>query len=84
MSLQRRLANRWSGRLAYTLGRARDARRPVQCGNIVETRVNNDLNPRLDYGLASHNRHAFTSGGNWDVWRGLGLGPHSGTIPATR
>ena len=44
-------------------------------GNIVEKRVNDDLNPRLDYGLANHdNRHAFTSGANWDAWRGLAAG----------
>jgi hypothetical protein len=37
--------------------------------------VNDDLNPRFDYGLTNtDNRHAFTSGANWDAWRGLGLG----------
>jgi hypothetical protein len=76
VSLVRRLANRWSGRLAYTLSRARDVNAGVFAGaNIVEKRVNDDLNPRLDYGLANHdNRHAFTSGANWDAWRGLGAG----------
>ena len=76
MSLVRRLANRWSGRLAYTLSRARDGNAGVfGGGNIVEKRVNDDLNPRLDYGLANHdNRHAFTSGANWDAWRGLAAG----------
>jgi hypothetical protein len=76
VSLARRLANRWSGRLAYTLSRARDVNAGVFGGaNIVEKRVNDDLNPRLDYGLANHdNRHAFTSGANWDAWRGLGAG----------
>ncbi|HEY5616871.1 MAG TPA: TonB-dependent receptor, partial [Vicinamibacterales bacterium] len=55
LSLVRRLANRWSGRLAYTLSRARDVNAGVfGGGNIVEKRVNDDLNPRLDYGLANH------------------------------
>jgi hypothetical protein len=76
VSLVRRLANRWSGRMAYTLSRARDVNAGVFGGaNIVEKRFNDDLNPRLDYGLANHdNRHAFTSGANWDAWRGLAAG----------
>jgi len=76
VSVVRRLANRWSGRLAYTLSRARDVNAGVfGGGNIVEKRVNDDLNPRLDYGLANHdNRHAFTSGANWDAWAGLAAG----------
>jgi hypothetical protein len=76
IGLQRRFANRWSGRVAYTLSRARDVNAGFSNGgNIVEKRVNDDLNPRLDYGLANtDNRHAFTSGGNWDAWRGLGIG----------
>lgn len=76
VSLVRRLADRWSGRMAYTLSRARDVNAGAFAGgNIVEKRVNDDLNPRLDYGLANHdNRHAFTSGANWDAWRGLAAG----------
>jgi hypothetical protein len=74
--VQRRLANRWSGRFAYTLSRGRDVNASTTGGgNIVEKRVNNDLDPRLDYGLGNtDNRHAFTSGANWDAWRGLGIG----------
>jgi hypothetical protein len=76
ISLVRRLANRWSGRMAYTLGRGRDVNAGVFAGaNIVEKRVNDDLNPRQDFGLANHdNRHAFSTGANWDAWRGLGVG----------
>lgn len=76
VSLVRRLANRWSGRLAYTLGRGHDVNAGAfNGGNIVERRVNDDLNPRADYGLTNtDNRHAFSSGANWDAWRGLGAG----------
>jgi hypothetical protein len=76
VGLQRRFANRWSGRVAYTLSRAHDVNASTTGGgNIVEKRVNDDLNPRLDYGLANtDNRHAFTSAANWEAWRGLGIG----------
>jgi carboxypeptidase family protein/TonB-dependent receptor-like protein len=76
LAVVRRLANRWSGRMSYTLSRAHDVNGGFSNGgNIVEKRVNDDLNPRLDYGLANtDNRHAFTAGANWDAWRGLGLG----------
>jgi hypothetical protein len=76
LSVVRRLANRWSGRMAYTFSKAYDVNAGVFGGaNIIEKRVNDDLNPRLDYGLANHdNRHAFTGGANWDAWRGLAAG----------
>src|SRR5262245_59895038 len=68
VSLVRRMANRWSGRAAYTLSKARD----VGTGVRGEARVVNDLDPRTDYGLTDFdNRHAFTAGGNWDPWGGL-------------
>jgi hypothetical protein len=76
VGVQRRLASRWSGRFAYTLSRGRDVNGSTTGGgNIVEKRVNDDLHPRLDYGLGNtDNRHAFTSAANWDAWRGLGIG----------
>ncbi len=82
LGLVKRFANRWSGRVSYTLARARDVN--VQTGNafaIWGRRVNNDygvtsgLDPRADFGLTNgDNRHGFAAGGNWDVGRGLGVG----------
>jgi len=82
LGVVKRLSNRWSGRVGYTLSRSRDVN--VQTGNafaIWGRRVNDDygvtsgLNPRADYGLTNlDNRHGFTAAGNWDAWRGLGLG----------
>jgi hypothetical protein len=82
MGLTKRLSNRWSGRVSYTLARARDVN--VQTGNafaIWDRRVNDDwgvtsgINPRGDYGVTNlDNRHGFTAGGNWDAWRGLAVG----------
>jgi carboxypeptidase family protein/TonB-dependent receptor-like protein len=76
VGVQRRLANRWSGRISYTLSRAHDINASTTGGgNIVEKRVNDDLNPLLDYGLANtDNRHALTSGAYLEAWRGLGVG----------
>jgi Carboxypeptidase regulatory-like domain/TonB dependent receptor-like, beta-barrel len=76
MSVDRRFANRWSGRASWTIARARDVS-AAAVGNaaIVDRRVGDDLNPRSDYGLTSYNNtHAVTAGGNWSAWRGLGLG----------
>ena len=82
LGVVKRMANRWSGRVSYSLSRARDVN--VQTGNafaVWDRRVNDDYgvtsgrNPRADFGLANlANRHAFTVGGNWDAWRGLGIG----------
>lgn len=77
LSMEKRMANRWSGRFAYTLSRARDVNGSSASGGgaLVNKRVNDDRNPRLDYGLANFdNRHALTTGGNWQAWRGLGVG----------
>lgn len=62
LSLEKRMSHRWSGRVSYTLARARDV------GSIT-----NDLNPRGDYGRTNFdNRHAFAASTNFDLWRGLG------------
>ena len=76
LSLDKRFANRWSGRLSYTLSRSRDvAATSAGTFGIVNKRVNDDLNARRDYGLATFdNRHAFSAGGNWNAWRDFGIG----------
>jgi outer membrane receptor protein involved in Fe transport len=78
LSLEKRLASRWAGRFSYTLSRARDVNMFTGTGGgntLIERRVNNDRNPREDYGLANlDNRHALTAGGNWEPWGGLGVG----------
>lgn len=64
LSVEKRMSHRWSGRVSYTLARARDV------GGITD-----DLNPRGDYGRTNFdNRHAFAASTNLDVWRGLGAG----------
>jgi hypothetical protein len=77
ISLDRRLANRWSGRMSYTLAKAHDVNAVFNSGGaaVVDKRVNDDLNPRGDYGLTNFdNRHAFSAGGNWNAWRDFGVG----------
>ncbi|HYR88762.1 MAG TPA: TonB-dependent receptor [Terriglobia bacterium] len=76
ISLDKRLARRWSGRLSYTLSRAHDVNgSDLVGGQFADKRVNDDLNPRLDYGLTNFdNRHAVAAGGTWNAWRALGLG----------
>jgi hypothetical protein len=64
LALEKRMSQRWSGRLSYTLARARDV------GSITY-----DTNPRGDYGRTSFdNRHAVAMSANANVWRGLGAG----------
>ena len=76
VSLDRRLANNWSGRLSYTLSKAQDVNASTTGGgNFIDKRVNDDLNPRLDYGPTNFdNRHTLSAGGNWNAWRGIGVG----------
>jgi len=76
VSVDKRFAKGWSGRLSYTLSKAYDVNgSPNNGGQFIDKRVNDDLNPRLDYGLTNFdNRHTFTAGGNWNAWRGFGVG----------
>ena len=64
LAIEKRHANRWSGRIGYTLARARDV------GLITF-----DTNPRGDYARTNFdNRHAFAMSANVDIWRGLSGG----------
>lgn len=65
VALEKRMSARWSGRVAYTLARARD----------VGTSITDQLAPRVDYSRANFdNRHALAMGATIDVWRGLSAG----------
>ena len=70
ISLQKRMANRWSGRLAYTVQKSNY----VGLGN-PDTRVvwlDNDI--RADYGLFASNRtHVLVMSGIFNVWRSLNI-----------
>ncbi len=64
IAVDKRLSNRWSGRISYTLARARDV-------NLITY----DTDLRADYGRANFdNRHALAMSANVSVWRGLGAG----------
>jgi len=68
VSLVKRMANRWSGRLAYTLQRSNY----VGTGNPDARRVWLDNDPRVDYGEFSANRtNVFAATGTWNPWRSL-------------
>ena len=74
IGIDKRYSDRWSSRVSYTLARARD----VGAGGATSTagkRFTDDLNPRIDYGLANFdNRHALAASLNVNPWRGLGAG----------
>ncbi len=64
MAIEKRMANRWSGRISYTLSKGRDV------GAIWY-----DTDLREDYGLSSFdNRHALAAAANVDIWKGLSAG----------
>ena len=64
VELEKRMSNRWSGRVSYTYARCYDV------ANIVV-----DSNPRLDYGRCDRdNTHAFATSANVDLGHGLGAG----------
>jgi hypothetical protein len=75
ISLDKRYANRWSSRFAYTLAKARDVGSTGGGTVISSKRFSDDLNPRSDYGRANFdNRHAVALSLNANPWRGLGAG----------
>jgi carboxypeptidase family protein/TonB-dependent receptor-like protein len=64
LELEKRMSNRWSGRVSYTYARCYDV------ANIVI-----DSDPRLDYGRCDRdNTHAFATSANVDLTHGLGAG----------
>lgn len=68
MSLVKRMANRWSGRLAYTLQKGHY----VGLGNPDNRRVWLDNDIRADYGrFAGDRRHVFAAAGSVNPWRSL-------------
>lgn len=68
VSVVKRMSNRWSGRLAYTLQRSNY----VGIGNPDARRVWLDNDPRADYGEFSSNRdHVFAGSASVNPWRSL-------------
>ncbi len=75
LSLERRMAGRWSGRFSYTLARARDVGSTGGGTSTASKRFSDDYNPRGDYGRTNFdNRHAVAAAANVRLWRGLGAG----------
>jgi hypothetical protein len=69
-SYNKRMANRWSGRLAYTLQQSHY----VGLGNPDARRVWLDGDPRADYGrFASDRRHVLAASGTLNPWRSLSI-----------
>jgi hypothetical protein len=67
-SFVRRMANRWSGRVAYTVQESNY----VGLGNPDARRVWLDNEPRADYGhFASDRTHVLAASGSVNVWRSL-------------
>jgi hypothetical protein len=68
VSVVRRMANRWSGRVAYTLQRSNY----VGIGNPDARRVWLDNDVRADYGEFTSNRtHVLATSGSWNPWSTL-------------
>ena len=64
LGLEKRIRNRWSGRVSYTLS---------HCYDVASIIV--DSNPRLDYGRCDRdNIHAFATSANVDLGKGFGAG----------
>ena len=70
LSALKRMANRWSGRVAYTLQESRY----VGLGNPDARRVWLDNDPRADYGrFTSDRRHVFAASGTVNPWQSLNV-----------
>ena len=70
LSALKRMANRWSGRIAYTLQESHY----VGLGNPDARRVWLDSDPRADYGrFASDRRHVLAASGTVNPWRSLNV-----------
>jgi hypothetical protein len=68
VSLVKRMSNRWSARVAYTLQRSNY----VGNGNPDARRVWLDNDPRADYGEFGSNRtNVFAASASWNPWRSL-------------
>jgi hypothetical protein len=68
LSFVRRMANRWSGRVAYTIQESNF----VGLGNPDARRVWLDNDPRADYGhFASDRTHVLAASGTVNPWRSL-------------
>lgn len=69
-SFVRRMANRWSGRVSYTLQKSHY----VGLGNPDSRRVWLDNDVRADYGrFASDRRHVLAMTGTYNVWQNLNV-----------
>jgi hypothetical protein len=65
LGLEKRMAQRWAGRVSYTYARCHDVAATI----IV------DSDPRLDFGRCDRdNTHAFAASTSLDIWKGLGAG----------
>ena len=70
LSALKRMANRWSGRVAYTLQESRY----VGLGNPDARRVWLDNDPRADYGrFTSDRRHVLAASGTINPWQSLNI-----------
>ncbi len=66
VALNKRMSNRWSGRIAYTLQRSNY----VGIGNPDARRVWLDNEPEADYGEFTSNRtNVFAASASWNPWR---------------
>ncbi len=64
LELEKRMSNRWAGRVSYTYAR---------CFDVASIIV--DSNPRLDYGRCDRdNTHALASSATFDLSHGFGAG----------